>query len=225
LAYSSCHRNTILYARTGLRRCEILAQRWQDIDFETENLLVSQSLEQTREGGLKFKIPKGKKRRRITMPPLLIEALKIHRQEQDGNRQLFGCEYKADLDLLIALPDGSPWKPDSFTASYARFAAKIGLKGVRFHDLRHSHAFQMLRQRIPIKTVQHRLGHTTASTTLNLYAHMLPGDDEEAVQVIEKRLRAAIKKQSGHSTELGSERNGICTRFARAFSRAPFPTR
>ena len=64
------------------------------------------------------------------MPPLLIEALKQHQQEQDKNRKLFGPDYKTDLDLIVALPDGSPWKPDSFTASYARFAAKIGLKGV-----------------------------------------------------------------------------------------------
>ena len=131
---------------TGLRRGEILAQRWQDIDFETQSLLVSQSLEQTRKGGLKFKIPKNRKRRRITMPPLLIEALRAHREEQDKNRQLFGRDYKTDFDLIIALPDGSPWKPDSFTAAYARYAAKIGLKGIRFHGLRHSHASCMLKE-------------------------------------------------------------------------------
>jgi integrase len=182
---------------TGLRRGEILAQRWQDIDFQGETLIVAQSLEQTRKGGLKFKIPKNKKRRRMAMPPLLIEALKQHREEQDKNRKMFGPDYKTDLDLIVALPDGSPWKPDSFTASYARFAEKIGLKGVRFHGLRHSHASHLLRQRVPVKTVQERLGHANASTTLNTYAHMLPGDDQEAAGLIDKRLRAAIKKQSG----------------------------
>jgi hypothetical protein len=162
---------------TGLRRGEILAQRWQDVDFEGETLVVAQSLEQTRKGGLKFEIPKNKKRRRIAMPPLLIEALKRHGEEQEKNRRLFGSDYKADLDLIVALPDGSPWKPDSFTAACARFATKIGLKGVRFHGLRHSHASHLLRQRVPLKTVHQRLGHANASTTLNTYAHMLPGDD------------------------------------------------
>ena len=84
-----------------------------------------------------------------------------------------------------------------FTAAYARFAAKIGLRGIRFHGLRHSHASHMLRQRVPLKTVQQRLGHANASITLNTYAHMLPGDDEEAAELIDKRLREAIKKQSG----------------------------
>ena len=182
---------------TGLRRGEILAQRWQDIDFEGEMLVVAQSLEQTRKGGLKFKIPKNKKRRRMAMPPLLIEALKQHREEQNKNRKLFGPDYKSELDLIVALPDGSPWKPDSFTASYARFAEKIGLKGVRFHGLRHSHATHLLRQRVPLKTVQQRLGHANASITLNTYAHMLPGDDQEGAELIDKRLRAAMKKQAG----------------------------
>jgi integrase len=180
---------------TALRRGEILAQRWRDIDFVSGQLSVAQSLEQTRRGGLKFKIPKGKKRRLVTMPPFLIEALEAHKKEQATNRALFGQDYKADPDLVLALPDGSPWKPDSFSASYADFARKIGLGEVRFHDLRHSHASQLLRQRVPVKTVQQRLGHANATVTLNTYAHMLAGDDQAAVDNFESRLRSAIEKE------------------------------
>lgn len=179
---------------TALRRGEILAQRWRDLDFVSCQLTVAQSLEQTRTGGLKFKIPKGKKRRTVTMPPFLKEALQIHREEQAKNRALFGRDYKSDLDLVIALPDGSPWKPDSFSAAYADFAAKIGLGHIRFHDLRHSHASQLLRQRVPLKTVQERLGHANATVTLNTYAHVLAGDDQLAVDNFELRLRTAIEK-------------------------------
>lgn len=180
---------------TALRRGEILAQRWCDVDFVSGQLTVAQSLEQTRAGGLKFKIPKGKKRRRVTMPPFLKESLEVHKNEQAKNRALFGKEYKTDLDLVIALPDGSPWKPDSFSASYADFAAKIGLGYIRFHDLRHSHASQLLRQRVPIKIVQERLGHANATITLNTYAHVLAGDDQLAVDGFESRLRSAIEKE------------------------------
>ncbi|MGH9353556.1 MAG: site-specific integrase [Terriglobia bacterium] len=180
---------------TALRRGEILAQRWRDIDFGCSQLSVAQALEQTRDGGLKFKIPKPKRRRTITMPPFLMEALTAHREEQAKNRALFGRDYNAELDLVIALPDGSPWKPDSFSASYADFATKLGLKGVRFHGLRHSHASQLLRQRVPVKTVQERLGHANATITLNTYAHVLAGDDRLAVDNFELRLRSAIEKQ------------------------------
>jgi integrase len=189
------HMPVVYAVCTGLRRGEILAQRWQDLDFEMGRLVVAQSLEQTKRGGLKFKIPKGKKRRRITMLPFLVDSLKAHRELQTKNRALFGPDYRTDLNLVIALPDGSPWKPDSFSATYARFAKGIGMKGIRFHDLRHSHASQMLRQGVPIKTVQERLGHANASITLNIYAHVLAGDDQRAVDICEQRLRTAIGKQ------------------------------
>jgi integrase len=186
----------ILYALcTGLRRGEILAQRWSDIDFHRSHILVSRSLEETRSGGLKFKIPKNKKRRPMKVPDLLLEALKAHRVEQDKSRKLFGPDYKKDLDLVIALPDGSPWSPDTFSGAYSDFIERIGMKGLRFHDLRHSHASQLLRNGVPVKSVQERLGHANASITLNTYAHVMAGDDERAVQMIEDRLCSAIEKQ------------------------------
>jgi integrase len=180
---------------TALRRGEILAQRWRDVDLVAGQLTVAQTLEQTRTGGLKFKIPKGKKRRVVSMPPFLKEMLEVHQKDQAKFRALFGKDYKTDLDLVIALPDGSPWKPDSFSAAYADFALKIGLAHIRFHDLRHSHASQLLRQRVPVKTVQERLGHANATITLNTYAHVLAGDDQLAVENFELKLRSAIEKQ------------------------------
>jgi integrase len=189
----------IFYALcTGLRRGEILAQRWRDIDFSCARLSVSQSLEETRAGGLKFKIPKSKKRRPpMKVPDLLINALQAHRIEQNKSRVLFGPDYKSDLDLVIALPDGSPWSPDTFSGAYSDFAERISMKGIRFHDLRHSHASQMLRNGgVAVKTVQERLGHANASITLNTYAHVMAGDDERAVDLFEQRLRAAVGKQA-----------------------------
>ncbi len=187
----------IVYAvTTGLRRGEVLAQRWSDIDFEANTLLVAQSLEETKTKGLRFKIPKGKKRRVITMSPVLAEALKIHREEQKSKCKLLGIQYRNDLDLVNPLPDGSPWPPDRFTDAYVAFSKRVGLKGVRFHDLRHSNASQLLRQGISVKVVSARLGHSNATVTLNTYAHVLAGDDEHAASVMEKRLRMAMSKRN-----------------------------
>jgi integrase len=190
----------ILYAlSTGLRRGEVLAQRWQDVDFERGRVFVAQSLEETK-AGLRFKIPKGKKRRALTISSLFSEALRTHRAEQFERRKQFGSDYRADLDLVIALPDGSPWPPDRFTDAYVAFARKVGLKGIRFHDLRHSNASQLLRQGVPVRVVSARLGHSNASVTLNTYAHVLSGDDERAAEVMEKRLRTAIAKRDSART-------------------------
>lgn len=187
----------VIYALcTGLRRGEILAQRWCDVDFTLNRLFVAQALEQTKAGGVKFKIPKGKKRRPLTMPALLAEALQLHKQEQEKNRQAFGKDYRISFDLVVALPDGSPWPPNHFSGAYSDFVERIGMKGFRFHDLRHSHASQLLRQGVPVKTVQERLGHANASITLNTYAHVLGGDDQKAVDVLEERLRTAIQRKA-----------------------------
>ncbi len=104
---------------------------------------------------------------------------------------------RSQLSLIkrLQLAPTAGGKPDSFTAEYARFAAKIGLKGVRFHDLRHSHASQLLKQRVPVKTVQERLGHANATIMINTYAHVLAGDDQLAVDNFELRLRSAIEKE------------------------------
>ena len=107
-----------------------------------------------------------------------------------------------DLDLVIALPDGSPWKPDSFSAAYADFAVKIGLAHIRFHDLRHSRASQLLRQRVPLKTVQERLGHVNAAVTLNTYAHVLAGDDQLAVENFELKFAIRYGKAEGQEGKL-----------------------
>lgn len=179
---------------TGLRRGEILGVRWSDISIYDRTLTVNQSLEQTRSGGLRFKSPKSKRgRRKISIPGLLVDALEPHRHEQANRKAMFGSDYK-DHGLVVCLADGSPWPPDSFSGSYVYFAGKIGAGGVRFHDLRHTHASQLLRQGTPVKTVSQRLGHSTAAITLNVYAHVLSGDDERATDAFDRALKVEFEK-------------------------------
>ncbi len=96
-----------------------------------------------------------------------------------------------DQGLVFARDDGSIWKPEQFTDSYFRFTRKVGVKA-RFHDLRHSHASQLLRAGVPVKVVSERLGHSTVGITLDVYAHSLPGMQEEAAAKIDAALRSAM---------------------------------
>lgn len=103
---------------TGMRRGEILGVRWSDLDLDSARLTINQCLEQTREGGFFFKSPKNKKSRRtIALPEILISALKDHRESQQKIKDLFGSDYPK-FDLVIPLPDGTPWPPDRFTDAY-----------------------------------------------------------------------------------------------------------
>lgn len=97
----------------------------------------------------------------------------------------------ADGDLILARADGTPRPPSQFSSEFSRLVKKKGV-GIRVHDLRHSHASQLLKAGVPVKVVSERLGHATAGITLDVYSHVLPGMQAEAVAKIGAALGAAV---------------------------------
>ena len=139
LCESRLYMPVMLAITTGLRRGEILALRWSNIDLATGVIAVVQSLEQTK-GGLRFKSPKTHRSRRwIALPAMTIEALRSHRVKQAEERLALGPAYE-DNDLACPRPGGAPWPPDAFSTTFAAFVRRSSLQLFRFHDLRHSHA-------------------------------------------------------------------------------------
>jgi integrase len=182
----------LLAVTAGMRRGEILALRWQDIDLESGILSVRQSLEETK-AGLAFKEPKSKKARRtIALPELAIEGLRRHRAEQARGRLMLGPGWQ-DNDLVCSQHDGRPLHPRSLTHAFVNLLRRRrDLARVRFHDLRHSHATLLLRKNVHPKIVSERLGHSTVGITLDVYSHVVPGMQEEAARKIDAALRSAI---------------------------------
>ena len=185
----------LLAATTGLRRGEVLALRWRDIDFESASLAVRRSLSQTK-AGLSYKEPKTiKGRRTVALPGLLIEALRRHRAEQARARLMLGPAYE-DNDLVCCRVDGKPFQPSSVTHEFIMLSRDCGLPNIHFHTLRHSHATLLLRRGVHPKIVSERLGHSTIGITLDVYSHVLPGMQEEAARQVDVALRSAIAKPS-----------------------------
>jgi integrase len=173
----------------------LLALRWADADLETGECLVVRSLQETPEG-VGFKAPKTARGRRVVLlPRLAISALKAHRTNRDQERLRLGQGY-AEQDFILARADGSAWPPSQFSSEFARLVKKRGIQ-CRFRDLRHSHASQLLRQGTPVRLVSERLGQSQTSTTMNVYAHTLPGAEREATDTGGGLGRGVRRSDSG----------------------------
>jgi integrase len=190
----------LLGALCGMRRGEICSLRWRSIDVESGQLAVIASMEQT-EAGCREKETKSGRNRTIALPAMVVEELRQHRIVQAEQMLRLGVRLTPEYHVVMRA-DGTPLQPNSMTHAFATFVAARGLKRIRFHDLRHTHATQMLRAGIHPKIASERLGHSKVGITLDLYSHVLPGmQDEAAVQVnalisgeIERQREAAAKK-------------------------------
>jgi integrase len=184
-------------AALGARRGEVLALRWPDI--EEGRVTIARSLSQTRDG-LVFKSTKEENILVIGLPPSARAALELHRKKQDEFRAQFGADYRNDLDLVFANPDGTPLNPDSISASVSALFKRLRIpkpKGSSLHLLRHSHGSHMLANGVPLPVVSQRLGHSSVRTTADIYAHAIHGQDDEAVRKWEEyqeRNRAQLSK-------------------------------
>lgn len=185
----------LLAVATGMRRGEILALRWQDVDLDAGTISVCRSLEQTK-AGLSFKEPKtAHSRRVVVLPAFAVEALRWHRVEQAEHRLRVGPAWQ-DHGLVCARPDGRPIPPNNINSAYKGALSRAGIPYVRFHDLRHSHATMLLAQGVHPKIVAERLGHSQIAVTMDLYSHVSPPMQQEAAQKLDSLLRNA---RNGHS--------------------------
>jgi len=177
---------------TGMRRSELLGLRWRAVDLDTATVSVTQVLHHLRDGSIQFQEPKSQKgKRQIALSPVAVIGLREHKQKQDLER--LDCLMKgapvANDDLVFSNSDGSPLLPNSVTHAFIKTVRRLGLHGVRFHDLRHTHATLMLKQGVHPKIVSERLGHSTIGITLDTYSHVTPGLQEAAALRFEQCLQ------------------------------------
>jgi len=181
---------TLMAVMCGLRRGEILALRWRNIDLEACQLAVVESAEQTKEG-VRYKEPKSGRARTVSLSRTVVEELKAHRARQAEEQLRLGLRPDGN-SFVVAQMDGRPIQPRSLTHEWVRIIGKTSLPRIRFHDLRHTHASQMLAAGVHPKIASERLGHSTIGITLDLYSHVLPGMQADAAEQVDRAIRSAL---------------------------------
>ena len=188
---------TVMAVLCGLRRGEIAALRWRNVDLDGGAVAVVESAEQTA-AGVRYKEPKTGKGRKVSLSATVIEELKAWRVAQAEEMLRLGLPPDGDT-FVVTQVDGRPLQPRSITHEWVRLCAAKGLPRIRFHDLRHAHATHLLGAGVHPKVASERLGHSKVGITLDLYSHVMPGMQDEAACRVDEALRAAMAKNKQSS--------------------------
>lgn len=177
-------------AAIGVRRGEIAALRWNSVDLEYGDLIISKALVESFEKKVLEKDTKTHQARRVALDAGTVNTLSEWRRTTEKRAADAGSALRPDAYVFSPEPDGSvPWKPMHWTSAWRRLRDRVGLdRTIRLHDLRHFSATRLLNEGVPVRTVSARLGHARAATTLNVYSHFVPSSDRVAADAMERIL-------------------------------------
>lgn len=175
----------------GLRLGEVGALMLDDVDWDGCSINISRALKYTPAEGTFIGTPKSDAGVRVVDLPAGMMALleETRRYHEDAERTLgdrwYGC------GRIVCNWDGTPYHHDTPSKQFRKFADRHGFKGVRFHDLRHTHATLLFASNVDAVAVASRLGHEDASTTLRVYAHAIRRRDRDSANAMQQLLARA----------------------------------
>lgn len=187
----------LLEMMTGLRRGEILGLKWTDIDFEKGKINVVHNLYRinntdenaTTKYKLELLTPKTEtSKRSIPINQIMIEELLKHKEKQDLEKLYYASDYK-DLGMVFSRPNGDYISPREFLRQYQKLLSIAGLEKKRFHDLRHTVASLLINANENPKVIQQLLGHSTITTTLDIYSHVMGETMNKSIDTLCNQLQ------------------------------------
>lgn len=172
---------------SGLRRGELLGLRWQDVDFDSQTIRISQTSNYLPGRGVYVGVPKtATSTRPLKLSRSAFLLLLEYRTWQDARRKALGDAWQDQDGRVFTRDDGRPMFPDSLTQWFTEFVQRSGLPKVTVHSLRHTYASLMIADGTPLIVVAHQLGHAQSSTTANIYAHVIASAETKALQTFDR---------------------------------------
>lgn len=187
---SSLHSAWWVLAHTGMRRGELLALRWRDVNLDAGSIQVRRSVGVVRVKGEKARLKEGSTKtgnsRVVDVDDTTVALLRAYKRERGG----LALQFARDNALIFGDHEGQHRHPERFSRTFKdtlrRFEKQLGKQEIeappeiRLHDLRHTHATLLLADGKPLKVVSERLGHASPTITLTVYAHVMPGNQRDA---------------------------------------------
>lgn len=178
----------------GLRRSEIVGLKWDAIDFKDNTIVIRHTVTTCTLDGKKLTISKDRTKnvsslRSLPLVSVFREKLLELKKQQAKNRKLFRKSYCTDyLDYIYVDELGERIKPNYITNAFPKLLEQHHMRVIRFHDLRHSCASLLLAAGVPMKAIQEWLGHSTFSTTADIYAHLAYKSKVQSADAMENIL-------------------------------------
>lgn len=202
---------------TGMRRGELLALEWSDLDFEAGVLRVRRSQDEL---GRVADVKTEAGRREVPLAATDVEVLRVHREEL-GEHIKLAREAGLWRGAARVWPStaGTPAGARNLYRDFLRVLELAGLRRVSFHALRHTAATLALRAGVPVHVVSRRLGHRDAAITMRVYAHVLADMSQAGALELEDLLAVAAPVIAEDGQEL--EADGQVPRLGDVLQRAP----
>ncbi|BBI30753.1 tyrosine-type recombinase/integrase [Cohnella abietis] len=181
----------LIAAYTGARLGEVLALRWENIDFSKGTVTIKNALTRKDRG---FQLGQTKTRssiRQIRLPATVIQELLVLKNVLyvgSKKSEVDARVFNNPKDFIVHTFDGNYLSPHNFVKTWRKLVRESGLRKIRFHDLRHTHATLLLEAGINMKAVSRRLGHSTVNMTLDTYSHVTPQMEEGITLALEQLL-------------------------------------
>jgi integrase len=191
LEHTKVHRLEVLFMLivvTGMRRGEVLALRWSDIDLMRQYLHVIHTVDYIPKYGYVEDTPKSNAgKRKIDLPPFVVEMLETQKQELEVLKEKVGEAWE-DRDLVFPNLKGGYFSPNYLLRVFKKILCRAGMADMRIHDLRHSTVTILLAKGVHIKVISELLGHSDIVITLRTYGHLLPSLQSDVVTAWEEEF-------------------------------------